>query len=91
MDTKGFSQHISRQYNEDLEQIITRVMTMGGLVEQQLEAALVALVDGDQAKGEQVVTSDYRVNAMEVELDEACTTTDPGGDQDHHRSGAHRR
>ena len=74
MDTKGFSQHISRQYNEDLEQIITRVMTMGGLVEQQLESALVALVDGDQAKGEQVVTSDYRVNAMEVELDEACTT-----------------
>jgi len=32
MDKKGFSQHISRQYNEDLEQIITRVMTMGGLV-----------------------------------------------------------
>ncbi|MDR9413144.1 MAG: phosphate signaling complex protein PhoU [Spiribacter sp.] len=73
MDKKGFSQHISRQYNEDLEQIITRVMTMGGLVEQQLEAALEALVSGDQEKGEQVVTSDYRINAMEVELDEACT------------------
>ena len=73
MDARSFSQHISRQYNEDLEHIITRVMTMGGLVEQQIEAALDALVDGDQAKGEQVVTSDYRINAMEVELDEACT------------------
>ncbi|MDR9432380.1 MAG: phosphate signaling complex protein PhoU [Spiribacter sp.] len=73
MDKKGFSQHISQQYNEDLEQIITRVMTMGGLVEQQLEGAMDALVNGDQSKGEEVVTSDYRINAMEVELDEACT------------------
>lgn len=73
MDKKGFSQHISQQYNEELEQIINRVMTMGGLVEQQLEAALVALVEGDTDSGERVVTSDYRVNAMEVELDEACT------------------
>ncbi|PWG65118.1 phosphate signaling complex protein PhoU [Sediminicurvatus halobius] len=73
MDKKGFSQHISQQYNEELEQIINRVMTMGGLVEQQLETALVALVEGDSESGERVVTSDYRVNAMEVELDEACT------------------
>jgi|GEM_PF-5975961 phosphate uptake regulator, PhoU len=73
MDKKGFSQHISRQYNEDLEQIITQVMTMGGLVEQQLEGAMDALVNGDQVKGEEVITSDYRINAMEVELDDACT------------------
>ncbi|RZU97959.1 phosphate signaling complex protein PhoU [Spiribacter vilamensis] len=73
MDKKDFSQHISKQFNEDLEQIITRVMTMGGLVEQQLDGALEALVTGNQEKGQQVVTSDYRVNAMEVELDEACT------------------
>jgi phosphate transport system protein len=73
MDKKTFTQHISQQYNEDLERIVSRVMTMGGLVEQQLEAALDALVNGDQEKGEQVVTSDYKINAMEVELDEACT------------------
>ena len=73
MDKKDFSQHISKQFNEDLEQIITRVMAMGGLVEQQLDGALEALVTGNQEKGQQVVTSDYQVNAMEVELDEACT------------------
>lgn len=73
MDKKTFTQHISQQYNEDLERIVSRVMTMGGLVEQQLEAALDALVNGDQEKGERVVTSDYKINAMEVELDEACT------------------
>lgn len=73
MDKKTFTQHISQQYNEDLERIVSRVMTMGGLVEQQLEAGLDALVNGDQEKGERVVTSDYKINAMEVELDEACT------------------
>lgn len=73
MDKKSFTQHISQQYNEELEDILNRVMTMGGLVEQQLSDALVALVEGDNARGEHVVTNDYRVNAIEVELDEACT------------------
>ncbi|WP_435104635.1 phosphate signaling complex protein PhoU [Arhodomonas sp. AD133] len=73
MDKKSFSQHISQQYNEELEQILNRVMAMGGLVEQQLADGLVALVEGDTKRGEHVVTSDYKVNAIEVELDEACT------------------
>jgi len=73
MDKKSFTQHISQQYNEELEDILNRVMTMGGLVEQQLSDALVALVEGDNERGEHVVTNDYRVNAIEVELDEACT------------------
>ncbi len=73
VDKKSFSQHISQQYNEELEQILNRVMAMGGLVEQQLADGLVALVEGDTKRGEHVVTSDYKVNAIEVELDEACT------------------
>lgn len=73
VDKKSFTQHISQQYNEELEEILTKVMTMGGMVEQQLTDALTALVEGDSARGEKVVTSDYEVNALEVELDEACT------------------
>jgi phosphate transport system protein len=73
MDKKSFTQHISQQYNEELEDILNQVMTMGGLVEQQLSDALVALIEGDNERGEHVVTNDYRVNAIEVELDEACT------------------
>jgi phosphate transport system protein len=73
VDKKSFTQHISQQYNEDLERILNRAMAMGGLVEQQLSDALIALVEGDTQRGESVVTGDYRVNAIEVELDEECT------------------
>lgn len=73
VDKKSISQHISQQYNEDLERILNRVMSMGGLVEQQLADAMIALVEGDSARGEHVVTNDYRINALEVELDEDCT------------------
>lgn len=73
MDTSFFKQHISHQFNEELEGIIKQVMAMGGLVEQQLADATAALVEGDSDKAEKVITSDYQVNAMEVELDEECT------------------
>lgn len=73
VDKKHYSKHISQQYNDELEDILSRVMIMGGLVEQQLSDAIIALVEGDTARGEKVVGSDYQVNAHEVELDEACT------------------
>lgn len=74
MDKSIFSQHISRQFNEELEAIVNQVMSMGGLVEQQLNDAIEALVKGDQELAETVLTRDYAINSMEVELDEACTT-----------------
>jgi phosphate transport system protein len=73
MDKSIFTQHISRQFNAELEGIVNRVMGMGGLVEQQLGDSMQALVDGNQELAETVLTRDYQVNAMEVELDEACT------------------
>ncbi|MGD8430125.1 MAG: phosphate signaling complex protein PhoU [Ectothiorhodospiraceae bacterium] len=73
MDKMSFTHHISQQYNEELEEIRNRVMSMGGLVEEQLADALTALVEGNTELGEKVVTSDYKVNAAEVDLDEGCT------------------
>lgn len=73
MDNLHLNQHISRQFNEELEDIRTRVMTMGGLVERQLNDALQALVDFDSTLAEVVVTSDYKINALEVSIDEECT------------------
>ncbi len=73
MDKSIFTQHISKQFNEELEDIVNRVMTMGGLVEQQLADAMTALAEGDNDKAEQVVTRDYQINAMEVDLDDECT------------------
>lgn len=73
MNKMSFSHHISHQYNEELSKLVNNVMRMGDLVKQQLADALVALVERDSARGEQVVTSDYKVNAFEVRLDEECT------------------
>jgi phosphate transport system protein len=65
--------HISRQFNSELEDIRTRVLQMGGLVEEQIGRAIDALVEGDSTLAEAVVTDDYKVNRMEVDIDEECS------------------
>ena len=65
--------HISRQFNAELEDIRTRVLQMGGLVELQIDQAINALVNADTALAETVVTEDYKVNKMEVAIDEECS------------------
>ncbi len=64
--------HISRQYNADLENIRTLVLQMGGLVEQQIEHAITALVQGNVTLAEEVIVTDYKVNSFEVTIDEDC-------------------
>lgn len=65
--------HTMRQYDTELDQIRTRVLQMGGYVEQQVVLALDGLQDGDEQLIERVIENDRQVNAYEVELDEACT------------------
>lgn len=64
--------HISRRYNTELEEIRTRVLHMGGLVEQQIVDAMAALVKGDSVLGDEVIKNDYKVNNMDVTIDEEC-------------------
>jgi len=66
-------QHILRQFDDDLESIRSKVMSMGGLVEKQLENSLIALVNCDSQLAEQVAMNDYQINAMEIAIDEECT------------------
>ncbi|WED22325.1 phosphate signaling complex protein PhoU [Vibrio sp. JC009] len=68
-----FGRHISGQFNVELESIRTHVLTMGGLVEQQLSFAMQALNKDDIELAKKVVRDDHKVNAMEVSIDEACT------------------
>jgi phosphate transport system protein len=73
MDKMSIGQHISQQFNVELEDIRTRVLTMGGLVEQQLSDALTAVMDENVEMAEQVINGDLKVNAMEVNIDEECS------------------
>jgi len=74
MASAGVSNHIFKQFDNELEAVRTRVLQMGGLVEEQVSKALDGLSTGDMQIIEQVMADDHRVNAMEVELDEACST-----------------
>lgn len=68
----NLGQHISQQFNEELEDIRGKVLQMGGIVEEQLLRATRALINGDSELAAQVVGDDARVNALEVEIDEEC-------------------
>jgi phosphate transport system protein len=67
------TEHISKQFDAELEAVRTRVLQMGGLVEEQIVKAIDALGTGDMVSIDLVIEDDHRVNAMEVELDEACS------------------
>ncbi len=70
---QDIGQHISHQFDEDLESLRSKVLNMGGLVEKQVENALIALTRSDSSLAEDVATSDYKINSMEVAIDEECT------------------
>ena len=72
METLDMGHHISKRYNEELEDIRNRVLAMGGLVEQQLQDAMASLENQDTGLAASVVENDFRVNAMEVAIDEEC-------------------
>jgi phosphate transport system protein len=44
---ENYQQHISAKFNEELESLRNQMLEMGGVVEQQLNAALDALVKMD--------------------------------------------
>jgi len=73
MATPQVPQHISTKYDKELDDIRAKVLTMGGLVEQQLARAIKALTEQDATLAEEVVRNDYRINRMEVAIDEECT------------------
>jgi phosphate transport system protein len=73
LDTDTPRQHISRQYDHELLEIRNRVLALGGLVEDQIKAAVQALMNCDIHLAERVIADDYKVNSLEVSLDEECT------------------
>jgi phosphate transport system protein len=67
------AEHTSKQFDAELESVRSRVLQMGGLVEEQIVRSTEALISGDMALLEKVIADDTRVNALEVEIDEACS------------------
>jgi len=65
--------HTSKQFDAELEAVRTRVLQMGGMVEQQIVRAVDGLSSGEMTVIDEVIEDDHRVNALEVQLDEDCS------------------
>ncbi|WLD57805.1 phosphate signaling complex protein PhoU [Salinispirillum sp. LH 10-3-1] len=73
MDAMNLNTHISSQFNEELERVRNQVLAMGGMVEQQLEDALRASVKSDSDLARRVLSSDVKINELEMLIDAECT------------------
>jgi phosphate transport system protein len=62
--------HLSKQYDVELEQMRSRILQMGGLVESQLKLAMEAFETADTDKADAAIASDRRVNDLQIELDQ---------------------
>jgi phosphate transport system protein len=63
------TEHINKQYDQDLEAIRSRMMQMGGLVESHIRLAVAGYLDGDIERARQVIAGDAKVNELELAID----------------------
>ena len=61
--------HLSSQFDSELNAVSARVMELGGLVESQIQRAIYALSQFSIEAASQVIETEAKVNAMEVEID----------------------
>ena len=59
-----------RRFHDELEVLQERLMEMAGLVEQVIGEASQAVLARDRSAAEKVATTDYRVDELEMEIDE---------------------
>jgi phosphate transport system protein len=64
----------ARHFQEELEQLKTRLLEMGGLAEEQVRIAIKGLVDRDHQYIDRVLTGDEPLNAMHIEIDNRSFT-----------------
>lgn len=72
MDTRN-SAHIVKRFDMELENVRSQVLQMGGLVEVHLGKALNALDECSPSLAQEVINQDYKINDMEIAIDEECT------------------
>ena len=61
-----------RHFHEELAQLKTLLLEMSTLAEEQVRASVEALRERDRAKADAVIAADRELDAMEMEVDDAC-------------------
>src|SRR5947199_8660144 len=64
--------HTDRAYDAELDDLRSKLLTLGGKVEAEIAQSMRALSERDSKLAEEVVGSDREVNLLELEVDESC-------------------
>jgi phosphate transport system protein len=64
--------HTDKSYDAELEELRSKLLTLGGKVEAEIAQSMRALSERDSKIAEEVVGSDREVNLLELEVDESC-------------------
>ncbi len=67
------TQHTFKPFDADIAEIRAKVSRMGGFAAEQLRDTLKAFVEGERKLMDSVIERDKTVDAMEIDIDEACT------------------
>ncbi len=62
------------RYEEELQALKQRLLTMGALVEERAHRAVHALIDRRLDEAEAVIMADEEVNDLQIEIDHRCVT-----------------
>ena len=66
-------------FQEELEQLKTRLLEMGGLAEDRVRSAVEGLVEREAAVVDRVLTGDVPINQLHIEIDSRCFKLLPEG------------
>ncbi len=64
--------HTNRDYETELEQVHSGLITMSQVVEAMIRESVKSLLTGDEALAKTTIREDHKVNRMEVDIDEQC-------------------
>ena len=67
-------ERVVRHFQEELEQLKTRLLKMGGLAEEEVRVAMRGLVERDPALIDRALAGDEPLNALHIEIDNRCFT-----------------
>ena len=70
--TTQVRRHTDKSYDSELNELRSKLLTLGGKVENEIALSMRALAERDSKLADDVLTADFEVNRLEVILDESC-------------------
>lgn len=68
------NQHTIKRFEDELNELKEKVLSMGGLVEKATKRSMNSLIKHDTKRAYKVIERDQAINALEIEIDEMTRT-----------------